>query len=63
MHVFVEGAALDPEKMFHRFHKDSNDKNNTGLGLAIVKAIVGFYGFEIHYSFDNEHVIEVILFS
>lgn len=57
----AKAAALDPEKMFHRFHKDSNDKNNTGLGLAIVKAIVGFYGFEIRYWFEDVHVIEVIL--
>lgn len=57
----AKGAALDPEKMFHRFHKDSEDKNNTGLGLAIVKAIISYYGFNIQYRFDKNHVIEVFV--
>jgi signal transduction histidine kinase len=53
--------ALDPEKMFRRFHKDSTDKNSTGLGLAIVKAIAALYSFDIHYKFDGKHTIEVFV--
>jgi len=52
-------AALDPEKIFLRFQKKSNEKNNTGLGLAIVKAIADLYGITIHYSFDNGHRMTV----
>lgn len=51
--------ALDKEKIFRRFHKDSGDKNNTGLGLAIVKAIVDLYGLKIDYSFDGMHRVKV----
>ena len=52
-------AALDPEKIFLRFQKKSNEKNNTGLGLAIVKAIADLYGINIYYSFDNGHRMTV----
>jgi signal transduction histidine kinase len=51
--------ALNPEKIFLRFQKKSNEKNNTGLGLAIVKAIADLYGININYSFDNGHRMTV----
>jgi len=54
-------SALDKDKIFKRFHKDSGDKNNTGLGLAIVKAIVDLYGLSIDYSFDGRHHVKVTL--
>jgi len=54
-------TALDKDKIFRRFHKDSEDKNNTGLGLAIVKAIVDLYGLTIDYFFDGKHHVKVSL--
>ena len=54
-------SALDKDKIFKRFHKDSGDKNNTGLGLAIVKAIVDLYGLSVDYSFDRRHHVKVTL--
>jgi len=54
-------SALDKDKIFKRFHKDSDDKNNTGLGLAIVKAIVDLYGLSIDYSFDGRHHVKVLI--
>ena len=52
-------SALDGEKIFQRFHKKSNEKNNTGLGLAIVKAISDLYGLSVVYSFDQGHKMTV----
>ena len=54
-------SALDKDKIFKRFHKDSGNKNNTGLGLAIVKAIVDLYGLSVDYSFDRRHHVKVTL--
>ena len=54
-------VALDEKKIFRRFHKGAEDKNNTGLGLAIVKAIADRYGFQIEYSFDGKHCFEINL--
>jgi len=54
------GQALDGEKVFQRFHKKSNEKNNTGLGLAIVKAIADLYGLSVVYTFEGGHTMTVI---
>jgi signal transduction histidine kinase len=43
--------ALDPNKVFQRFHKESNDQSSTGLGLAIVKSIVDISGYQISYAY------------
>ncbi len=43
--------ALDPEKVFQRFHKESDDQSSTGLGLAIVKSIVTISGYHISYHY------------
>lgn len=60
--IYNSGAevALDAEKIFERFHKKSNEKNNTGLGLAIVKAISDLYGISVIYNFDAGHNMTVI---
>ncbi len=60
--IYNSGAevALDAEKMFERFHKKSNEKNNNGLGLAIVKAIADLYGISVIYNFDAGHNMTVI---
>lgn len=42
---------LDHDKLFQRFHKESEDKSSTGLGLAIVKSIVDLSGYEISYNY------------
>ena len=42
---------LDQDKLFQRFHKESEDKSSTGLGLAIVKSIVDLSGYEISYNY------------
>lgn len=53
-----KGKALDHQKIFNRFHKDSPEKNSTGLGLAIVKAIADLYHIGIQYSYiGNRHVM------
>ncbi|TDE12840.1 sensor histidine kinase [Dyadobacter psychrotolerans] len=56
-------VALDENKIFRRFFKESADKNNTGLGLAIVKAIADRYGFKMQYLFDGRHGFEINLKS
>lgn len=43
--------ALDPQNLFQRFYKESNDKSSTGLGLAIVKSIVDISGYRITYNY------------
>ncbi|MGV3611860.1 MAG: sensor histidine kinase [Fluviicola sp.] len=42
---------LDKDKLFKRFHKESEDKSSTGLGLAIVKSIVDLSGDQISYNY------------
>lgn len=50
---------LNPDKIFQRFQKHSNEKNTTGLGLAIVKAIADLYGLSVAYSFKNGHCMTI----
>ncbi|MDR7128604.1 signal transduction histidine kinase [Algoriphagus sp. 4150] len=52
-------TALDSEKIFTRFHKETQKSSSTGLGLAIVHAICKLYGFHVSYSFDGKHCFEV----
>jgi signal transduction histidine kinase len=52
-------TALDQEKVFQRFQKNSDEKNTTGLGLAIVKAIGDLYKLSIGYHFENGHHMTV----
>ena len=47
--------ALDTDKLFTRFDKQTTTGPSTGLGLSIVKAITSLYNFQISYSFDNTH--------
>jgi signal transduction histidine kinase len=51
--------ALDPDRIFSRFYKNSKDSGSTGLGLAIVKAIADLYGFRVGYLFDGVHVVSI----
>lgn len=51
--------ALNPEKLFKRFHKEGTEKSSLGLGLAIVKAILDLYGFDIQYSYNGMHQMHI----
>lgn len=53
------GKALDAERIFLRFHKETTADAGTGLGLAIAKAIADLYVLRIAYRFSEGHVLEV----
>ena len=51
---------IDPEILFRRFHKASDNSQSVGLGLAIVKKIAESYGFQINYTCkDTIHQLKV----
>lgn len=50
---YGESSFINPEKLFHRFYKESHKNQSTGLGLAIVKKIGDFYQFKISYRYEN----------
>lgn len=43
--------SLNPDNVFRRFHKESDDHTSTGLGLAIVKSIADLSGFQVAYNY------------
>lgn len=46
-----------PDRIFNRFYRETNENKSLGLGLAIVKKICDLYGFGITYAFRNgQHV-------
>lgn len=45
--------GLNPELIFTRFKRFSNDNSGSGLGLAIIKEICRFQNWEISYNFKN----------
>ena len=47
--------ALDPEKLFSRFQKDSASKASTGIGLAIAQTIAKKYGLKLTYFYTEKH--------
>jgi len=51
--------ALNSEKLFSRFYKESVEKGTTGLGLSIVKAILDLYKGSISYDFSDKHIMGV----
>ncbi|SIP92371.1 Signal transduction histidine kinase [Chryseobacterium sp. RU37D] len=47
--------ALDREKIFNRFYKQSSDHTSSGLGLSIIMSIIKQYqAWAISYEFENE---------
>ena len=53
------GQALDPDKIFERFYKDSNSEG-TGLGLAILKQICSPQHFGFSYAYTRDlHCFEI----
>jgi signal transduction histidine kinase len=47
-------TALNPDKIFGRFHKESTDLQSVGLGLAIAQKIIDLYHFELTYIYGEE---------
>lgn len=47
-----QGEALQQDRIFHRFSKQSTDADSMGLGLEIVRKICDLYGFEVTYRFE-----------
>jgi signal transduction histidine kinase len=46
--------TFNPEDLFKRFHKSSNNPQSVGLGLSIVKKITESYGMQINYTCHDE---------
>lgn len=54
--------ALDADKLFQRFQKQTTDDNSIGLGLQISKKIADRYQYLITYTFQlHHHVFSVIV--
>ncbi|MDB5258180.1 MAG: two-component sensor histidine kinase [Chitinophagaceae bacterium] len=51
--------ALNEEKLFSRFYKESIEKGTTGLGLSIVKAILDLYKGSVTYTFSGKHIMVI----
>lgn len=55
-------GPLDTSEIFNRFRSGDSKTTGTGLGLAIVKAICDFHGWQILYSYiDNHHSFKVAM--
>jgi signal transduction histidine kinase len=51
---------IDPEFLFRRFHKGSNNPHSVGLGLSIVKKITETYRMNVTYTcVDSVHKIKL----
>jgi K+-sensing histidine kinase KdpD len=64
MYLILSNAGLpitvNPEDLFKRFYKVSDNPQSVGLGLSIVKKITDRYGMQISYSFhDSIHEIKL----
>jgi len=50
----------DPDKIFQRFYKKSDDPRSSGIGLAIVKEICDVCGYNLSYRYeDGKHAFSV----
>jgi signal transduction histidine kinase len=45
--------AGEPERLFERFKKGSDESKTTGLGLALVKQIAQLYHLGLQYHYEN----------
>lgn len=59
----AQDGALNAEKLFRRFQKQTDDADSIGIGLEICKKICDFYDFIILYSFENKHHVFSVRFS
>ncbi|MDB5205662.1 MAG: histidine kinase [Flavisolibacter sp.] len=48
-----KGSALDQTKLFARFYKPSQSKDDNGLGLSIIRQICEASGLIVHYAYAN----------
>lgn len=48
-----KAKALNEQRLFQRFYKESSDENSLGLGLEIVKKICAYKCYGIRYSYVN----------
>lgn len=54
--------ALDADKLFQRFQKQTTDDNSIGLGLQISKKIADRYQYLITYTYQlHHHIFSVIV--
>lgn len=52
--------TIDPNLIFHRFVKNTENKNSSGLGLELVKKICDYYSISIEYSYvEKFHHFEI----
>ncbi len=52
---------IQPEVLFERFNKKSDNPQSIGLGLAIVKSICNLYNFNVAYSYaEKMHTVEIL---
>ncbi len=52
--------TTNPENLFRRFHKASDNPQSVGLGLSIVKMIADTYGMQVSYTcIDATHEIKL----
>lgn len=49
----TESLALDKNKLFKRFQRQSNQENSTGLGLEIARKIAVSFGLSLNYEFQK----------
>lgn len=45
---------IPADQLFNRFVKTQSNSDSIGLGLSLVKKICELYGFDIHYSYEDE---------
>lgn len=53
----------NPQQLFTRFYRETNEFKSTGLGLAIVKKICDLYGYNISYNYIKDHHCFLIDFA
>ena len=67
MFLIITNAGLpltiNPEDLFKRFHKSSNNPQSVGLGLSIVKKIAETYGMHIIYTCHDAAYRQALLFG
>ncbi len=53
--------SIEPERLFERFKKGTEDSKTTGLGLALASQICRLYGFKLTYTYKQKtHTIKII---
>jgi hypothetical protein len=56
-------ALEQPDAIFSRFYRESENTKSTGVGLAIVKRICELYNFKINYAFREGYHVFSLLFK